>query len=188
MKNEKAKVYTRTGDKGTTSLVGGIRIDKNSARIEAYGTIDELSSNLGLVAADTATREADRQYLQSVQNDLFDIGSYLACDPGGDFTLSHGITPRKISEMEQQIDALNSMLPEIKSFVLPGGSELAARTHVARTVCRRAERRIITLARQADMDPEVIVYINRLSDYLFILARFNNIKSGNPEIFWKKNC
>ncbi len=185
---KKAIIYTRTGDAGTTSLVGGIRADKHSARLEAYGTLDELNSHLGILIANPETRPDETAFLTSVQNTLFDIGSYLACDPEGTFTLPCGVTDETIRRLENRIDELDSALPRIKQFVLPGGTMLSAQCHVTRTVCRRAERRITSLNTEAPVEPAVMAYINRLSDYLFILARFNNIITGHPEIFWQKNC
>lgn len=185
---KKAIIYTRTGDNGTTSLVGGTRTDKHSARLEAYGTLDELNSHLGLLIAHPDTRPDDARFLTSVQNTLFDIGSYLACDPEDAFTLPCGVTPETLRLLEENIDALDSALPRIDRFILPGGSMLSAQCHVARTVCRRTERRITALNTDAPVDPAVMAYVNRLSDYLFILARFNNIMTDNPEIFWQKNC
>lgn len=185
---KKAVIYTRTGDKGTTSLVGGKRTDKHSRRLEAYGTIDELNSHIGILIAFPETRPQDATFLLSVQNRLFDIGGYLACDPEGEFMLPCGVTEESLRELELQIDTLDSALPSIDRFVLPGGTMGAALCQVARTVCRRAERRITALNAESPVDPDVIAYINRLSDYLFILARFNNINSGHPEIFWQKSC
>lgn len=185
---KKAAVYTRTGDRGTTSLVGGQRVEKHSMRIEAYGTVDELNSHLGILTSHPETREADRTFLLTVQNHLFDIGSYLACDPEGDFVLPTGVNAERLQALEHQIDALDSLLPRIDRFVLPTGSPLTAECHVARAVCRRAERRLTQLAAATKVDPEVLAYINRLSDYLFILARFNNINTDHPEIFWQKDC
>lgn len=185
---KKAVVYTRSGDRGTTSLVGGQRVEKHSMRIEAYGTIDELNSHLGILTSHPDTRHADRLFLTAVQSHLFDIGSYLACDPEGDFVLPTGVTSERLRKLENEIDSLDAHLPAIDRFVLPTGTLLAAECHVARTVCRRAERRLTQLAAHAKVSPDVLAYINRLSDYLFILARFNNINAGHPEIFWQKDC
>lgn len=185
---KKAIIYTRTGDTGTTSLVGGMRTKKHSERLEAYGTLDELNSHIGTLIAHPDIRPDDGLFLTKVQNRIFDIGSYLACDPQSDFILPCGVTPESLVEMESQIDSLDETLPRIDRFVLPGGTMLSAMCHVARTVCRRAERRITALNEQATVDPAVMAYVNRLSDYLFILARFNNIITDHPEIFWQKNC
>ncbi len=187
------KVYTRTGDKGMTDLVGGVRISKNDPRLEAYGTTDELSSHLGLLAAmmahDSNTLEEERQMLVRSQNNLFIIGSYLAIDqnqtPLYDFArLPDGET----TLLEQRIDQLMATLPEKQGFVLPGGTVSAAQCHVCRTVCRRAERRILELAQHAPVDDYILQYVNRLSDYLFVLAKIINFNAGQSEIIWQKPC
>lgn len=185
---KKAKIYTRTGDAGTTSLVGGRRALKSSVRIDAYGTVDELNSFIGLITASPACPDREKQLLTAVQNHLFDIGSYLACPPDGDFRLPTGVTPARMQTLETAIDTLDEALPRIDRFILPGGCEISARCQVARAVCRRAERRIIALAQTDEIAPEVTAYINRLSDYLFTLARYLNIISDTPEIFWQKDC
>lgn len=185
---KKSIVYTRTGDGGTTSLVGGRRVAKDSVRIEAYGTVDELNSHIGVVMADAGSSDV-LSTLIFVQNRLFDIGGYLACDSSdGGFILPPGVTDADIYRIEEAIDVIDSQLPALDRFVLPSGSGASARTHVARTVCRRAERRIVTLALQAEVDPLVIKFINRLSDYLFVLARFSNVSKNIDEIFWEKSC
>ena len=184
---KKSIVYTRTGDTGTTSLVGGERAPKNSVRLEAYGTIDELNSHIGLVASHT--QQADvQQMLIWIQHRLFNIGGYLACNPEGKFKMPVGADDESVAKLEGMIDELDSRLPAIKCFVLPGGAQVAAEAHVARTVCRRAERRILSLAQESDVDPVVIRFVNRLSDFLFVLARFNNVGNGVDEIFWNKDC
>lgn len=183
----KSNLYTGGGDKGTTSLVGGERIRKDSLRLDAYGTVDEFSSFLGHLASwcDLMPEIAER--LAEIQNTLFDVGGYLASRPGG-----RGLPPVKnLPEMTQRveswIDSLDADTPSIHAFVLPGGCEGAARAHIARTVCRRAERRIIALAAEEEVDNNVLIYFNRLSDLLFILARYLNFKSGVEEIIWKPN-
>ena len=187
------KVYTRTGDKGMTSLVGGVRISKADPRLEAYGTTDELSSHLGLLCAmmaqNTNSLEEERQLLIRCQSNLFVIGSYLAIDqsqtPLYDFArLPEGET----ALLEERIDSLMAALPEKQGFVLPGGTVSAAQCHVCRTVCRRAERRILDLAQKAHVDDFVIEYVNRLSDYLFVLAKIINFNAGQSEIIWEKTC
>lgn len=183
----KSNLYTRTGDEGTTSLVGGERVRKNSTRLEAYGTIDELSSHLGEVAADPACAAEVRGQLQMVQNELFNIGSYLATAPReGDEPRCASIDAAVMQDMEGWIDALDEQTPKIRAFVLPGGSVLAAKAHVARVVCRRAERRILDLAEESYVDPAVIRYVNRLSDYLFIAARYLNFIQGVEEVVWQQ--
>lgn len=183
---DKSKIYTRGGDGGETSLVGGERIAKDSLRLETYGTVDEFSAFLGVVAAMPEVDDEICGYLQRVQNRLFDIGGYLASRPGGT-----GLPPvtgldESCAEVENWIDRLDFATPKIRAFVLPGGCLAAAHTHVARTVCRRAERLIVALSREEDVDPAVKIYFNRLSDFLFILARYFNFKSGTEEIIW--NC
>lgn len=190
----KSKLYTRTGDKGMTSLADGSRIAKTSARIEAYGTIDELNSFIGALLASQPLEELSRKFLTSVQLSLFDIGGYLATDATVNPSLAAQLLPdisRLMPALEAEIDRLDSLVPPMKSFVLPAGSASCAATHVCRTVCRRAERRILTLQQTSGEDsvsPEVIAYVNRLSDYFFILARFNNHIAGNNEIIWHKSC
>lgn len=183
---EKSKLYSRTGDAGTTSLVGGERVSKTCVRLEAYGTVDEFSCFLGVVLSSPDCPEELRAYLTGIQNRLFDIGGYLACTPGENAMIPvPAWLPADIEAMEKEIDRLDSWTPKVNAFVLPGGSMLAAHTHVARAVCRRAERRILTLAAESEVDPNVIKYFNRLSDYLFILARHLNHKAGIPEIIWQ---
>lgn len=180
-------LYTKTGDNGTTSLVGGQRVAKNSARLEAYGTLDELSSYLGAVASDADCTAEVRGQLHEVQNEMFNIGSYLATavEPGTQPTCA-SLTDAKLAELEGWIDALDEQTPKIRAFVLPGGTKLSAETHIARTVCRRSERRLIDLADKEYVDPRVTAYVNRLSDYLFIVARFFNFIKGVEEVVWKK--
>lgn len=184
----KSNLYTRTGDCGTTSLVGGERVKKNSLRLEAYGTLDELSSNLGLLISDPACVAEVGEELRQVQNELFNIGSYLATAvPDGEETPCASLVDgEKIQRIEGWIDAIDEQTPKIRAFVLPGGSEAASRAHVCRVVCRRAERRILDLAEAEYVDPAVIRYVNRLSDYLFIAARYLNFMQGMEEIVWKK--
>ena len=185
---EKSNLYTRTGDGGTTSLVGGERVKKNSLRLEAYGTIDELSSNLGMLISDTACVAEVRDELHQVQNELFNIGGYLATAmPAGEERVCTSLVGgEKIQSLEEWIDAIDEQTPKIRAFVLPGGSEAASKAHVCRVVCRRAERRILDLAEAEYVDPAVTRYVNRLSDYLFIAARYLNFIQGVEEIIWKK--
>lgn len=184
----KSNLYTRTGDNGTTSLIGGKRIAKDSLRLEAYGTVDEFSSFLGMIAADASCPEEAKGQITEVQNLLFNIGSYLATPVDSDVDLGIRFPDNSdISRLEGWIDALDEQTPPIRAFVLPGGSMLAAKTHVARSVCRRAERRILSLANEEPVDPMLISYINRLSDYLFVLARYFNFMAGVSEIVWKKD-
>ena len=184
----KSNLYTRTGDCGTTSLVGGERVKKNSLRLEAYGTLDELSSNLGLLISDPACVAEVGEELRQVQNELFNIGGYLATavPDGVETPCASLVGGEKIQQIEGWIDALDEQTPKIRAFVLPGGSEAASRAHVCRVVCRRSERRILDLAEAEYVDPAVIRYVNRLSDYLFIAARYLNFMQGVEEIVWKK--
>ncbi len=183
----KSNLYTRTGDSGTTSLVGGTRIAKDSPRLEAYGTLDEFSSFIGCVLSDPACPQEVKSQLLEIQNMLFNLGSYLATQvQEGEKPAAWGITPDDTQRLEGWIDTLDAQTPRIKAFVLPGGCMLAAKAHVARTVCRRAERRITTLSTIEYVDPALTAYINRLSDYLFILARYFNHSEGVEEIVWHK--
>ncbi|MCR4957925.1 MAG: cob(I)yrinic acid a,c-diamide adenosyltransferase [Prevotella sp.] len=187
------KVYTRTGDKGMTSLIGGIRISKADPRLEAYGTTDELASHIGLLcammAADEYPLEEERQLLVRAQNNLFIIGSYLAIDQSQTPLYDFAQLPEGETELlEQRIDQLMATLPEKQGFVLPGGTVSAAQCHVCRTVCRRAERRILELAQHAVVDDIVVSFVNRLSDYLFVLAKIINFNAGQSEILWEKPC
>ena len=181
------KVYTRTGDKGTTSLVGGIRIKKSDIRLEAYGTVDELSAHLGLLAAMMA--DNNREAIIRIQNSLFNVGTHLAIDQSQTplYPSAH-LADGEVTFLEQEIDRMMALLPEHQGFILPGGTPTAAQAHVARTVCRRAERRIAELAEVATVGDEVQQYVNRLSDYLFVLAKIINFNSGQNEIIWQNTC
>jgi cob(I)alamin adenosyltransferase len=167
------KIYTRGGDRGETSLGDGSRVSKLDPRVGAYGAVDELNSQLGLVLALEELDPALREPLERIQNQLFDLGADLSVPFGsGDDRLR--VTQAQVDELEQLCDRHNEHLPELKSFVLPGGSEAAARLHVARAVCRRAELAALATSREVEIDPLVPVYLNRLSDLLFILARASN--------------
>lgn len=182
------KVYTKGGDKGTTSLVGGARIKKYGVRIEAYGTIDELNSTLGMLDSATSLTEW-HPLLHSIQNKLFNIGCYLATDnPNNDETAPFGLTDDDVVSLEQSIDQIQEQLPVVNNFVLPGGSMAASVADLCRTTARRAERRIVELADECFVHPLVIRYINRLSDFFFVFARFNNIMQQIPENLWDKEC
>lgn len=172
------KIYTRTGDKGTTAIVGGQRLPKNHPRIEAYGTVDELNSWLGLIASSPQCPATQRHTITAIQSILFDIGAQLAGSP--DTTL----TPQHILALETDIDRMDTILPPLTRFILPGGSPLSAQTNIARTVCRRAERLITPL----EPHPLTLQFINRLSDWLFTLARLINMTQNVAENFWQKNC
>lgn len=186
---KKSFIYTCTGDNGTTSLVGGTRVAKNCVRIEAYGSIDELNSQIGLLASQPDITTTYRTLLNVIQNKLFNIGAYLATDnPAGESTQARGLTQEDITTLEQAIDEIDASLPQLRNFVLPGGCQSAAMAHVCRTACRQSERRIITLAQESYIDPTVTKYINRLSDLMFVLARLCNINNQVTEIFWNKDC
>lgn len=180
------KVYTKSGDEGTTGLVGGHRVRKTNSRIEAYGTVDELSANLGLLAS-FMKDGADKTLIIKTQRNLFTVCSYLATDKTKtELAPSYTLDPKEIQILEDEIDAINANIPPQTTFILPGGSHTAAMAHVCRTVCRRAERRIFFLNETTELDPEVLQYMNRLSDYLFVLARKLNFIEGIREKIWKK--
>jgi cob(I)alamin adenosyltransferase len=175
--NRLSKIYTKTGDDGTTGLGDGSRVAKDSARVAAYGTVDEANSCIGLVLAAEIPDDV-RSLLVSVQHQMFDLGGEL-CIPG-----HAAIVDADIERLEQHLDAFNDPLPPLKDFILPGGGEAAARCHVARTVVRRAERETVTLSRHDAVRPEAIRYLNRLSDLLFVLARVLARASGHGEVLW----
>ena len=185
---KKSTIYTGGGDKGETSLVGGQRVSKAHRRIESYGTIDELNSFIGLLATSLENRE-DLDCLSFIQHKLFTIGSYLATDQETtSLRVESRISPESIERLEREIDRLDGELPRMKGFVLPGGCRSAALAHVCRTVCRRAERRIYRLARTCPVEEPVLVFINRLSDYLFVLARKECIENNSTEFIWNSSC
>jgi cob(I)alamin adenosyltransferase len=177
------KIYTRGGDGGETSLGNGARVSKTDLRIEAYGTVDELNSALGAVLSAGPPVEY-RPWLQRIQNDLFDLGADLSV-PGDDGRERLRVTDDQVTWLEGRCDLVNGRLEPLRSFVLPGGTEVAARIHLARTVCRRAERRVVALASDADLTPAALAYLNRLSDLLFVLARGANAEAGVAEPLWK---
>ena len=180
------KIYTKTGDDGTTGLVGGSRVKKYDVRLEAYGTVDELNAAIGVIRSCKLPGEAEN-YLLEIQNKLFNIGSRLATDEKGDeFTKKLSITEKHILVLENAIDKMEKDLPELTHFILPGGDLAAAQCHVARTVCRRAERRILEFSEREKVQPEIVIYINRLSDFLFVLARKLSSISGIEEKPWKQ--
>jgi cob(I)alamin adenosyltransferase len=178
------KIYTKTGDSGDTSLFGGQRVPKDALRIEAYGTVDELNSMLGIVRADNQDAEIDR-ILSEIQNQLFALGADLATPRSVEKKVVKRIDPKDVQQLEKVIDSVDPVLKPLRRFVLPGGSPLAARLHFARTVCRRAERAVVRLSRNEDIGETVTVYLNRLSDLLFVLARYANQKARVPEVKWK---
>ena len=188
------RVYTRGGDRGETSLAGGQRVPKDAVRIEAYGTVDELNALVG-VARDTleeltanhpALSELDT-ILKRVQHELFNAGSILATLPEDVHARQARITDAEVAQLEVEIDRMNEGLPALRSFVLPGGCRLNAELHVCRTVCRRAERICVTLARQEPLDESIVRYLNRLSDALFVWSRWASHTLGVPETLWEPN-
>jgi len=176
--NRLSKIYTKTGDDGTTGLGDGARVAKDSARVAAYGTVDELNSAIGMVLAQEIPA-AIRETLTQAQHDLFDLGGEL-CIPGMAM-----IDDADVARLETTLDRFNADLPPLKDFILPGGGMSAACCHVARTVCRRAEREVVTLSHQESVRPEAIRYLNRLSDLLFVLARVLARASGHGEVLWQ---
>ncbi|MCR4764949.1 MAG: cob(I)yrinic acid a,c-diamide adenosyltransferase [Bacteroidaceae bacterium] len=181
---KKSLVYTRTGDKGTTSLVGGQRVSKSDIRLESYGTIDELNSHIGLLIS-LLHNAHDVELLTHLQKLLFVVGSNLATDQSNtELKAASVVHLEDIQMLEKEIDTIDAALPQLRAFVLPGGCQASAQCHVCRTVCRRAERRILSLGEQAEIQPELLQFVNRLSDYLFVLARKINIDENKSEIFW----
>lgn len=185
---KKSYVYTKGGDAGKTSLIGGIRVSKSEKQLEAYGTIDELNSNLGLLHS-LLTNKEDRLFIFKIQHQLFSIGAYLATDfqnvkPTDKI---QSVSKEEIEELELVIDTIDNKLPQLKSFIIPGGLTASSVAHVCRTVCRRAERNIVALTLDIDISDDLLAYINRLSDYLFVLSRKINIEGQENEQLWK-NC
>lgn len=184
------KIYTRTGDRGDTTLLGGERVRKTDARVEAFGSVDELNASLGLALAYDADGRIEAERLLAVQDDLFALGARLAAaDPSAAArkgTIPTFETERRVAELEEWIDALDASLDDLTTFILPGGTVLGAQLHVCRTVCRRAERAITRLAvEQPELDEVILPYMNRLSDLLFTLARSCNALAGRPESPWR---
>ncbi len=185
------KVYTKAGDKGETSLAYGGRVSKDNLRVEAYGTVDELNSIVGLVRAFNLEKpESERRdkleiILQTIQQRLFDIGSILATAPEADKQKGPKLSESNVQWLEQVIDAMNEELKPLDSFTLPGGSPVNAFLHQARTVCRRAEREIVRLRREEELDPNILAYINRLSDALFVFSRWTASTMGEKEFLWQ---
>jgi cob(I)alamin adenosyltransferase len=178
------KIYTKTGDDGSTGLFGGARVDKDDARVEAYGSVDETNALIGMARAASPPARVDA-VLARAQEDLFSLGAELACVPGSEGRLGIRLLDAADSErLEREIDAAEAELEPLKSFVLPGGTAAAAALHAARTVCRRAERRVISLRRTSAVRSELIVYLNRLNDLLFVLARAANHAAGVADVPW----
>ena len=186
------KIYTKTGDKGQTSLYGGTRISKASSRVEAYGTIDELNAFIGVAKSQIENNECLEQ-LKKIQFDLFTVGSESAT-PLDKLMLANGkprlplvISDKEIEELEIWMDKMESQLEPLQYFILPGGGKAATALHVARTICRRAERALVFLNETEELRPELVKYLNRLSDYLFVLGRFVSKEQNEPEEFWNPN-
>ncbi len=177
------KIYTKTGDKGATSLFGGTRVAKDAHRIEAYGSVDELNSHIGLVRSLHPPADIDT-LLETIQQDLFVLGADLATQQPKQRKSINVIESHHVEQLERAIDRLEASLTPLKQFILPGGSRLGAELHVARAVCRRAERRIVRLLRKGEIGTTPFVYINRLSDLLFVLARYANLLDGEEEVRW----
>ncbi|GAA3988694.1 cob(I)yrinic acid a,c-diamide adenosyltransferase [Hymenobacter antarcticus] len=178
------KIYTKTGDKGLTSLIGGTRVPKSSLRIECYGTVDELNSHIGLVR-DQDINATRRPLLKEIQDRLFTIGSALAADPDKSKMKLPDLHAEDVTLLEDEMDRLNADLPELRAFILPGGHPAVSHTHVARCVCRRAERLTIHLGEESFVAELVVVYLNRLSDFLFVLSRAMAHELGVEEVTWK---
>jgi len=188
------RIYTRGGDKGETALAGGQRVPKDSVRIEAYGTVDELNAFIGLATVTCAEETANAgrlgklgHILRRVQHELFNLGSQLSTLPKDLHPKQARITPAEIEQLEREIDAMNQELPALRSFVLPGGTRLNAELHAARTICRRAERLTVALTRLEETPPDAVRYLNRLSDALFVWGRWANHVLGVPEVLWEPN-
>ncbi len=177
------KIYTKTGDKGYTSLIGGTRVPKHHIRIESYGTVDELNSYVGLIR-DQDIAAHDQSILKEIQDRLFTIGSTLASDPEKSRMKIPDLKEADIELLEKQMDDMNAILPPLKHFILPGGNVIASYCHIARCVCRRAERQIVHLAELEWVDEKVVIYMNRLSDYLFMLSRKVVFDNKNEENIW----
>jgi len=177
------KIYTGFGDKGYTSLIGGEKVKKSSLRVDVYGTLDELNSLFGLVRAKNNISEID-EILNTIQNDLFLISTEIATTGDINRYTIRKIDKKDILKIEHWIDEFNNQIPELRQFILPGGTETASFMHLARTVARRAERLLVQLADSSSIREELLIYLNRLSDLLFVLARFDNQKSGENELFW----
>ncbi len=183
----KSRLYTRTGDRGETALFSGDRVPKDHPRVEAFGSVDELNSTLGVAASFVRQRRVAAA-LQSIQNELRNLGSELAAESGVGVERPRTFTDPegKIARLERLIDEYDAKLPALRTFILPSGSQGGALLHMARSVCRRAERAVVRLSRREDVNPQAIVYLNRLSDLLFVLARYVNKAARKPETTWRK--
>jgi len=178
------KIYTKTGDTGMTSLFGGAKVNKSNLRIEAYGTVDELNSYLGLLR-DQRIEETHQKFLITIQERLFTIGASLAADPDKDNLVKPDLTTGDVEALENEIDLMDTRLTELKHFILPGGNQASSICHVARCICRRAERIIVKLNDMDSVDPLIIQFMNRLSDHLFTLSRDISNSAGSKEVVWR---
>jgi cob(I)alamin adenosyltransferase len=178
------KIYTRKGDKGFTSLFGASKVEKDDIRVEAYGTVDEFNAQLGYLT-DMIIEPNIKDYLMGIQNELFNIGSHLAATEEMQNHLP-ALNPNLVKELEESMDSMNEELPELKNFIIPGGSRIISQCHIVRTVCRRSERRVVAARELVHGSEQIIRVLNRLSDYFFVLARFLTYKSGLQERVWKK--
>jgi ATP:cob(I)alamin adenosyltransferase len=177
------KIYTKTGDKGTSSLCGGTRVSKDDIRLEAYGNIDELNAFMGLLLTEELTAR-DSLFVQNIQHQLFKIGAYLATDQSAcELKDPQPVTDDMLQTIESEIDLVTSQLPEIRRFILPGGNKASSLCHVCRTVCRRSERHVVMVSRKFPVENNIMIYLNRLSDYFFVLGRKCNL-NGGTELFW----
>ena len=182
---KEVRIYTKTGDDGTTGLIGGVRVKKYNIRLESYGTVDELNSYLGLIVAMDIDQHA-KDVLKKIQSILFTIGAQLATDDSiADFKKQIPCKLEDIEMLEHEMDEMFKILPKLNNFILPGGSQAAAYSQIARTVCRRAERRIVELSEQSEINKNLVKFINRLSDYLFVLGRKISHDDNIPENIWK---
>lgn len=182
------RVYTRAGDRGKTSLIGGEKVSKAVGRIECYGTIDELNATVGMVTSFLAVEESESALLpvlRRIQNELFNLGAQLATPERGRREKMPDVGEKHVATLEEECDRFNETLPELRSFVLPGGTRAAATLHLARTVCRRAERLVVALSEDAEVAPTHLTYLNRLSDAFFVFSRWLNFESGVAEPLWE---
>jgi len=190
------KIYTKTGDQGSTSLVGGQRISKSDLRLDAYGSLDELNASLGIVRSFVLNLKNQANFaplaeeldakIQRIQNYLFTLGSHLACADAGLKSKLPQFLDSEVTWMENQMDELTEHLPELKNFILPGGAVVGSGLHMSRTLCRRAERSVVRLGEAETIEEHIVIYLNRLSDYLFVLARHSNHQQGISDPIWQK--
>jgi len=177
-------IYTKFGDKGKTSLYGGKTVSKASLRVNTYGTLDELNSFLGVVLSGKSEKKVEKE-LKIIQNDLFEIGASLASPATNKQAVLGNYLKKRVTDFEKEIDSLTKKLPELENFILPGGGKTGSNLHFARTLARRAERRVVELSEKEKINPQILIYLNRLSDLLFTYARFINHKEKKKEILWK---